>query len=61
MSRTLPHRPDGVAACFSGTLDGFTPSSKVGRAVTLAAKGQHIEIIDEIEFLRLINLEPADY
>lgn len=41
--------------------DGFALSNKVEKAMTLAAKGQRIEVIDNDEFLRLINLDPADY
>lgn len=40
---------------------GATLSSKIERALELAAKGQHIEVIDESAFVELINLDPDSY
>lgn len=41
--------------------EGTKLSAKALRAIELGAKGQEIEIIDEDEFLALINLDPAQY
>ena len=40
---------------------GAKLSNKATKAATLASKGQAIEIVDEVAFLALINLDPTSY
>ena len=40
---------------------GAKLSNKAQKAAALAAKGQHLDIVDEAAFLAYINLDPADY